>query len=675
MKDLNLDTVISELASGDPIVGNHALESLVEAGLEGEAAFLDRPINFAYPTQYKRRLLRYVASCEATIKDKLLERVMNPKPADDPEAVAFLLAGTKSDSRWNNSAFQIFQSGFNGSTPTQETLRNHFSMSPRFLAWGNLGGNGSSLWHLIRSDDFCWEKFRGIAFRAACAFTARVDADGLWAIEQMITHEWNDTVFKVGKIPPDQANYRSNSAIGKEELWEQVFYGSFSMWKRGELADAILTKWSDHQYVRVREFGASILGSLQLKRTVPKLIEWYEREVDSIVSLALLESIGRIYTAEGVDFLLKEWQNGNKDTSQTLAQVAWKAGNQSMAKEILTELEKCSGNIVCQALVASAKCGRRSPLLENFLKSIDSYHRQNAALAVGYLKDSNLLPLVAELHSESSNPMESLFLCAAMAIAGESGAPERLRIEMQKVAEEPEFKERIDIFFLSGFLQDALIDGLKAGGHKTEIYYKAWRAETGKFDSIPKKVIINQPKIRTPAKNALNNTNGADQNSTEKRPEDAKSSISHSASMPPDEEAIFGSDAQAIDSERGILAFAIRNLPAFRYIVGAAGILILAAIVIQMGLNLVTISMVAAVLLIGGVVLIVFSWVPNIASKGSSKLAGVLVWFAMVTFMLTIVCLFSSAVSDYPWQIKSWIDERLQQDLDFGDGSDEDSGS
>ncbi len=481
-----MDQVIERFLGGDPIAGTQALQELVALGDKGEDALFSRAIEFPRTAQARRRWLRYVASRKASIAGRLLDRMQNQAQFGDAYAAAYLFAGLSNDRAVTDVLYRQID----------PDLGDHGAASNRFMAWGYVGGDAATLWHLVRGDSYTWEKLRTFGFRASCAACARVSAGDDWAIEQLITHEWRDYEFTEIKNSPDASI--SHQAVDSAELWMQA-NDPFVVWRRGEVADVILRDWSRHAHWRVRDFGAQILASLGFQRTVTPVVEWLRREQIERVRKSLLHSLERSDTATGADVLIEHFESSGQEGRAYVAKAAWRASDKNRALAALNVIVNGDDSAAAEALVSLARLGHRDAYLVAALDSQDDYRRLNAALAFAYLGDQSAVKQLTAMQDEAATSIERVYLAAALAILGKPNGAAELNRELVAAASERDFDKRLDILFLHRCLQMAILDGLEAGKPQGDELLTAWRAELQPFDPVPKPVIAATPAKAAPA--------------------------------------------------------------------------------------------------------------------------------------------------------------------------------
>jgi hypothetical protein len=463
----------SAFLGGDPVAGAHALEALVSLGDEGEARLFAGPIAFPSLYQHRRRWLRYVASRPETVAPRLLDRLADPKRFKDRHAAAFLCAGLHPSQGFQNALFEQLQQGFSYSA--------YYDFADRYAAWGYAGGDASALWHAVRGDHFKWEKLRTFAFRAGCASCARINAGDLFALEQLVTHQW-DGYEGLVEIANDPASRISNESVHAAEIATQA-YDAFLAWRRGEVADEVLRRWSTHEHWRVREFGAQILASLGFQRTVGPVAAWLGREPVMSVRSALLHALERSTTAEGADALLAFFADCGEG-GLYLAKAAWRARDRSGAIAALHALAEGDGAGAVEALVSLARLGERHAALAPALESHDEYARVNATLAFAYLADRSVVTRLEAMQREAASATERVTLAAALAMLGAPDGAARLHRQLVAAAAETDYFKRLDLFAAHRFLQDAVLDGLAAGDEASQVALEAWRGEIVPLDPI-----------------------------------------------------------------------------------------------------------------------------------------------------------------------------------------------
>jgi len=473
--------LIASFLGGDPIAGFQALNDLVAEGDVREEALFSRPIQFPKNVQSRRRWLRYVATRKSTVGPRLLDRIRNPLRFRDAHAAALLFAGLGKETADTNALY----------TQIKTDLANYNSdAGPAFEAWGFAGGDGGTLWHLVKESSFAWEKLITFVFRAACASLARFNANDDWSVEQLIKHKWGD--FEVEMIGDSPESKIPHAAVDSSELWLQA-NDPFMVWRRGEVADTILREWSHHAHWRVRDFGAQVLASLGFQRTLTAIVDWLQRESLPSVRSNLLHALERSETTEGADVLLDHFST-NGEGAAYVAKAAWRANDKNRAERALITIADTKGVAATEALVSLARLGNRHPQLSDALNSGDHYRRLNAALAVAHLGDQAAVGRLVAMQSEASTPLERVCLAASLAILKKPDGPLQLQKELIATAGHDDYERRIDVFFLHRYLQNAILEGLAAGGSQTADALNAWRNELEPLEPSPAPVIASRAK-------------------------------------------------------------------------------------------------------------------------------------------------------------------------------------
>jgi hypothetical protein len=384
------ELLIERFVGGNPIAGTKALHDLVALGDAGEEILFSQSIEFPKTVQVRRRWLQYVASRQKTVVDRLISRMENQSKFNDSYTAAFLFAGIGDNREASNVLYKQLQ----------VALQDYSAGSNRFMAWGYIGGDASTLWHLVRDSHFAWEKLATFAFRGACAATARIRAQDCWAIEQLITHEWRDLHLAPISDSPDASV--SNDAVQAHELWGQA-NDPFLVWHRGEVADEILRRWSRHNHWRVRDFGAQVLASLGFQRTVTPVVEWLRRESVPGVRNSLLHALERSETTAAADAVIEHFTSSGQEGKPYLAKSAWRTSDKNRAITALkTVVDDEDSAASAEALVSLARLDHRCSQLDQMLDSPDYYRRLNSALAVAYLGDKKALDRLIVMHREAA---------------------------------------------------------------------------------------------------------------------------------------------------------------------------------------------------------------------------------------------------------------------------------
>jgi len=477
------DQIFESFLGGDPLLGAKALKDLLAAGDAGEDEFFSRPVEFSKSAQVRRRCLRYVASRPKSVAARLVEKMKNAGHSYD--SAAFLFAGLEEDRDLIEALYSQISGDFPQGRPSSAMFRDYSPASSRFWAWGYAGGSTATLWHYVRNSSFAWEKLKTAAFRASCVATARTRAGDCWTIEQLITHKLGEDgeMEKIGNSPDTVI---SHNAIEGSELGGAA-NTEFLLWRRGEVADEILGRWSGHEHWRVRDFGAQVLAGLGFRRTTTPMVEWLGGETVPRVRASLLRSLERNETAEGADAMLEHFHRHDQEGLPYLAKAAWRASDPGAAIAALKAMIAGDDDSVgAEAMVSLARLGQSHARLMPALDSGDPYRRLNAALAVAYLGDKSVLGRLTAMRNEAASPFERIFLAAALAVLGMPEGAQTLHRELAQAAGARGFDKHVDPFFMHRYLQTAVLDGLAAGGAQTSHLLEAWRAEMEPLEPVPK---------------------------------------------------------------------------------------------------------------------------------------------------------------------------------------------
>jgi len=117
-------------------------------------------------------------------------------------------------------------------------------------------------------------------------------------------------------------------------------------------------------------------------------------------------------------------------------------------------------------------------------------------------------------------------------------------------------------------------------------------------------------------------------------------------------------DASA--TEGSLINTAIKLVPSFRWAVGAAALMALAAVVLKSGFNLATLFLVAGVLFVAAMGFIALQWISTLKPESTSRMAGFVAWSFLGFLVIGLGLVLSSAVFDQPWQFRSWIQRKIQ---------------
>ncbi len=479
-----LEQSVAAFLGSDPIAGSKALRDLVAQGDAGEEKLFSERIHFPDNVQVRRRWLQYVATRKHALTPRLLNRMESQQAYGDANAIAFLFAGLEVDSQITRELFTQIKADIG-------KYSREGAMS-RMAAYGYAGGDGASIWYLLKESGYAWEKLRVSAFRASCAAFARINTETSWSIEQLITHHGGpEELEKIGDSPDAKIPHYS---IEGSEMWGEASH-TFIAWRRGEVADVVLSDWSQHPHWRVRSFGAQILAGLGFLRTVTPILEWIRNEQLGKVRLDLLHALERSESPAGADVLLDHFNRTNGEGAMYLARVAWRANDRPQCVKVLTTLANSDDTVGAEALVALARMGQRHPKLNDSLDSPDNHRRLNAALAIAYLRDKDAPFRLKAMQGEAARPIERIYVAAALALLGAPGSALQLHRELITAADVSDFFLRVDLFFVHRYLQNAVLEGLEAGGAEAREICEAWRGELQPLEPVPRPVIASQADV------------------------------------------------------------------------------------------------------------------------------------------------------------------------------------
>lgn len=464
--------LIKDFLGGDPIAGWNALCELLSQGDDAEEALFARKIDHK-TVQQRRRWLRYVAVRESSVRARLLERLKGGPPYYDPFPISFLFSGLQQSRAVDGELYKRIRSSIQALDPG--------AADATMMAYGQTGGDSASIWYLVTENHLAWDKLHTFAFRSACVSCARINAGSLWALENLVTHFWNDFVGleKIANSP--DANI-PNSAIDSAEIHYEPTH-QFTLWRRGEVADIVLRDFSQHEHWRVRWLGAEMLANLALQRTARLERQWLEREQHGDVRDALMDALQRTQTTFGADALLDTYEVKQKGAAY-LAKTGWLASDRERAIKALNKIAGDDENYSADALVSLARLGSRYSGLDQFLDSRHSYFRLNAMLALGYLKEVQYLPNLTRMLNEAASAMERIYAASASALLGKPGSAAVLNRELINGAAKPNYSDRVDVFLVHQHLKDAVLAGLESGGQESKLMLDAWRAEMEPLDPI-----------------------------------------------------------------------------------------------------------------------------------------------------------------------------------------------
>jgi|GEM_PF-6266888 len=143
---------------------------------------------------------------------------------------------------------------------------------------------------------------------------------------------------------------------------------------------------------------------------------------------------------------------------------------------------------------------------------------------------------------------------------------------------------------------------------------------------------------------------------------ESSSPISSGAAGSPvvDLQSVFtNADSGPPEISEFLIKIARKTVPSFKWVIGAAALFSLAAIVIHWGLNLAVLFLVGGVLLIVAVAFIVLWWISRLSPKTASPMAAFLAWSSLLIVVAALVCVLTSATADWPWSIRTWINQHI----------------
>ncbi|MDO6432961.1 hypothetical protein Q4E93_20300 [Flavitalea sp. BT771] len=470
MPSREMDNWINDLYGGDPIKGNLSLQRLIEQGQQAEELLLTTPMRDPKTQQVYRRLYKFIATRGSGLAEKLVRRMSGRVDYRDGHKLAELFAG------------------FSDHRPALQLLGDHLDLKNDLIgreyflrAWGYAGGGGGVLWHMAKRDSLNWEKLTTHAFRGVCDTSSRMHEDDLWFLEQFLTHKWVD-YSGLTPIANDPEAYQ-RFAVDEHEIGSAANY-SFLRWRRGAVADKIIGDWSAHGNWRVRSFGAQILAAMGFQRVQQSVKEWLARETNGQIKTNLYHALERCDSTKSADILLEEYFKG-QPVDMYLVRVAWRASDKEAALQALRQIAARETSVGSEALVSMAKLGCTSEHTESRLMSKDFYCRLTAALSLAYLQDKKAGPTLTSLYHESAKSLERIMVKAALAILGGDNAAQHLHNELVRGAEEPDYFDRSDLFFMHYFIQTAVLDGFGASAEGSDLYQGAWMQEFRPLDPVP----------------------------------------------------------------------------------------------------------------------------------------------------------------------------------------------
>jgi hypothetical protein len=115
-------------------------------------------------------------------------------------------------------------------------------------------------------------------------------------------------------------------------------------------------------------------------------------------------------------------------------------------------------------------------------------------------------------------------------------------------------------------------------------------------------------------------------------------------------------------TSEGLIETAAKKLPVFKYAIGGAALLALAAVVIKGGSNLPTVLLVAGVILVAAVALLALHWLSKLKAQRANSMAVFLGWSLLILLVASLVAVLTSAVFNKPWSLQAVIERQIGGD-------------
>jgi len=112
-------------------------------------------------------------------------------------------------------------------------------------------------------------------------------------------------------------------------------------------------------------------------------------------------------------------------------------------------------------------------------------------------------------------------------------------------------------------------------------------------------------------------------------------------------------------SQEYLINFAKKSVPSFKWVIGAAAVLALAATVLQWGVKPLALGFLAVFLLVLAVALVVLQWIARLKPAQSSRLAVAMAWAFMLLLVAVPALALTSAATDWPWPLKTAISRAI----------------
>lgn len=466
------------LIDGDPVAGKQALQFLIDQGEAAQEQVLEHCLpRLRAKTQAQRRFRRYAAARGAGLYTPLSLLIEDAEKEDHLHGVAIAATALPPSEWFKGKVYTQIMTAFDSSGIGRSVISTKGGYYRQlFHVWAAAGGDGASLWHLVKKDSYNWEKLAEGAFDAACLYAARTGRDGLWAVAQLLTHRWSRRDFAdLETIPPEEGWGARDGALTLSHCWSTV-HSTFCRWRSPAAADAILAEWSTHAHPRVRQFGAMILSTLGIKRTAGAIERWYNRESDPGVRDALLDALDGCGAADGADALLRL----GMQRSRAFARCGYRATDKSRAIAALMEWIKENPAQCDEALLALGRLGISHPLATEHLGNHDGYTRAMAALSLAYAGDKKGIAMLAQLQADAAQCLESILLSAAMVIGGVAGGKEALRQALiQNDSSSPALAGATSLLSLWTTVKEAIVDAVQRWPELED----AWWEELQPFDT------------------------------------------------------------------------------------------------------------------------------------------------------------------------------------------------
>ena len=112
-------------------------------------------------------------------------------------------------------------------------------------------------------------------------------------------------------------------------------------------------------------------------------------------------------------------------------------------------------------------------------------------------------------------------------------------------------------------------------------------------------------------------------------------------------------------TQEWLIKTAKKTVPPFKWVIGATALMALAGIVIKWGVNLGVLFLVAGVILVCAVAFICLQWITKLKPAKTNNMAASVAWAMLLFLLAALAFVLSSAVTDWPWKLRTLLDEKI----------------